>query len=180
MFLILKTIWILLPSYTPNNFAVVFGGGKPIDFGKNFLDGKRLLGDGKTFRGFIFGVLGGIFIANLQYLIEIVANVKIYSVLNYTSFVLFASTLAVGSLLGDMFGSFIKRRLNIERGKPVPLLDQLDFLVFSLGLALLIFPDYFKSIFTTSIIIIAFVITPILHFLTNFIAYKLGLKEVPW
>ena len=157
--LIKEAIIFIFPAYCANAIPVLAGGGKPIDFGKNFLDGKRLLGDGKTFRGFIFGVLGGIFIANLQYLIEIVANVKIYSVLNYTSFVLFASTLAVGSLLGDMFGSFIKRRLNIERGKPVPLLDQLDFLVFSLGLALLILGE---GVFVFTILYIFSIISIIL------------------
>jgi len=46
--LILKTIWLLLPAYTPNNFAVIFGGGTPLDFGKKFIDGRRILGGGKT------------------------------------------------------------------------------------------------------------------------------------
>ena len=30
--------------------ARLFGGGKPIDMGKNFSDNKRILGDGKTIR----------------------------------------------------------------------------------------------------------------------------------
>ncbi len=46
MFEVVKTIWLLLPAYTPNNFAVLFGGGTPIDLGKKFIDGKRILGDG--------------------------------------------------------------------------------------------------------------------------------------
>jgi len=177
--LLLKTIWLLLPAYTPNNFAVVFGGGKPIDFGKNFIDGKRILGDGKTFKGFFFGVLGGFFIANLQRVLEFLSNVKIYSEIDYISFALLTLSLSIGSLVGDMFGSFLKRRIGIERGAPAPLLDQLDFLIFSLSFAYLMSP-HFSRYFTTNVILIAIVITPILHLVTNYIAYKLKLKEVPW
>ena len=176
---ILKVIWLLLPSYTPNNFAVVFGGGKPIDFGKKFIDGKRILGDGKTFRGFGFGLLGGFFVANLQLIFERIFNIMLYSSLNYWSFFVLVLSLSFGSLFGDLVGSFLKRRLNIERGGPAPLLDQLDFLIFSFIFAYLISP-HFKVFFTFDVILTAFIITPILHVLTNYIAYKLKLKEVPW
>ncbi|MCQ4153705.1 MAG: CDP-archaeol synthase, partial [Archaeoglobi archaeon] len=37
---LLKVIWVLLPAYTPNNFAVILGGFKPMDFGRKFLDGR--------------------------------------------------------------------------------------------------------------------------------------------
>ena len=72
--LVLTTIWLLIPAYTPNNFAVLVGGGRPIDFGKNFIDGKRILGNGKTVRGFIGGLAGGILCANLQYALEKLFN----------------------------------------------------------------------------------------------------------
>src|SRR2546427_1069996 len=47
--------WFLLPAYVANPMAVVFGGGTPMDFGRTLRDGRRLLGDGKTWRG----VMGG-------------------------------------------------------------------------------------------------------------------------
>ena len=50
----------MLPAYLPNNCAVIFGGGMPLDFGKDYGDGRRILGDGKTFRGTIGGTMSGI------------------------------------------------------------------------------------------------------------------------
>ena len=176
--LILKTIWLLLPAYTPNNFAVVFGGGTPIDLGKEFIDGKRILGDGKTIRGFMAGVLGGLLVAHIQLVIEYIFNFKIYSTLSYTQFLQLAFLLAFGSMVGDLVGSFIKRRFGFERGKSFPILDQLTFLIFAYLFASLTYA--FKLLFTLDIIILSIIITPMLHLITNVIAYMLKLKEVPW
>jgi len=176
--LILKTIWLLLPAYTPNNFAVVFGGGTPIDLGKKFIDGKRILGDGKTIRGFVAGVLGGLLVAHIQLVIESILNFKIYSSLSYIQFLHLTFLLALGSMVGDSVGSFIKRRLGFERGKSFPILDQLTFLIVAYLFATL--SPAFKLLFTLDIIILSILITPILHLITNVIAYMLKLKEVPW
>ncbi len=176
--LIFKAIWLFMPSYTPNNFAVITGGGKPVDFGKKFVDGRRILGDGKTFRGFAGGFLGGIFTGLVQYKIEEILNFQIFSSLGFYEAISLFILLSLGSLLGDMAGSFIKRRLGFERGKKVPILDQLDFLVFSIVLAS--FHESFYTLYTAEIILIALIITPILHRLTNLIAYLLKLKDVPW
>jgi len=175
---ILKTIWLLLPAYTPNNFAVVFGGGTPLDFGKHFIDGKRILGDGKTIRGFIAGVLGGIFIGHVQLLIERSVGFELYSRLPYDQFVGLVFLLAFGAMVGDSLGSFIKRRFGVERGKCFPILDQLTFLLVAYAFANL--SSAFKVLFTTKIIVIGIVITPLLHLAVNVIAYILKLKEVPW
>jgi len=43
-----------------NGLALVFGGGPKIDLGKNFVDGKRMLGDGKSFMGAAAGVFFGL------------------------------------------------------------------------------------------------------------------------
>ncbi|MCX8171998.1 MAG: CDP-2,3-bis-(O-geranylgeranyl)-sn-glycerol synthase, partial [Archaeoglobaceae archaeon] len=129
--ILLKVIWLLLPAYTPNNFAVLLGGWKPMDFGKNFIDGQRILGDGKTFSGFFGGIFGGILIANTQRIVERTANFQIFSSLPYTEFFYLTTALALGSMLGDSMGSFVKRRLGFERGKSLPLVDQLTFLLFA-------------------------------------------------
>src|SRR3989475_6474876 len=52
--------WFLLPAYVANPMAVVFGGGTPMDFGRTLRDGRRLLGDGKTWRGVGGGVASGV------------------------------------------------------------------------------------------------------------------------
>ncbi|MEM3927815.1 MAG: CDP-2,3-bis-(O-geranylgeranyl)-sn-glycerol synthase [Archaeoglobaceae archaeon] len=175
---IARTIWLLLPAYLPNNFAVVLGGVKPMDFGKNFFDGKRILGEGKTFSGFFGGILGGIFIANLQRILENVFGVFIFSSINYFEFFTLALALAFGAMFGDLVGSFVKRRFNFKRGESFPVLDQISFLVFAIAIASLT-PAFWK-LFSIVEIVIAFIITPPLHVVVNFMAFKLKLKEVPW
>lgn len=175
---IASTFWLLLPAYTPNNFAVLVGGGKPLDFGKTFVDGKRILGDGKTIRGSVGGVVGGLLVANLQYGVEKSLNFQVFSVLVYKEFLLLASLLSLGAIAGDAFGSFLKRRVGYERGEVFPIVDQLMFLVVAFSIASLS-PSFFK-LFDLIKIVIAFIITPPLHLITNYIAYKLGLKNVPW
>ena len=48
----------------------------------------------------------------------------------------------LGALLGDLTGAFIKRRLGIQPGGLLPIVDQIDFVVgavvFSLPLALMV------------------------------------------
>jgi len=178
MFDVIKTVWLLLPAYTPNNFAVLFGGGTPIDLGRKFIDGKRILGDGKTIRGFIAGVLGGLLVAHLQLLIEKFVGFRLYSKLPYDQFFQLAFLLAFGAMTGDAIGSFIKRRFGVERGKCFPVLDQLTFLLVAYAFASI--SPAFGVLFTMKILIIGIVITPVLHLVVNVIAYVLKLKEVPW
>ncbi len=176
--LIARTVWLMLPAYTPNNFAVLVGGGKPIDLGKSFVDGRRILGDGKTFRGFIGGVAGGVFIANVQYGIEKALGFEVFASLHYAEFFILTFLLAFGAMLGDALGSFIKRRFGYERGARFPVIDQLTFLLIALLLAS--FSSAFWKLFSYEVIVVALVLTPILHVSVNYLAYKLNLKEVPW
>ena len=55
--------------------------------------------------------------------------------------------LAIGSLLGDLGGAFIKRRLGMERGAKAPILDQYNFIAGAMLLTLLVFPDWFIGAF---------------------------------
>lgn len=176
--LIFKAIWLFMPSYTPNNFAVVIGGGMPIDLGRNFIDGKRIFGDGKTFRGFAGGVTGGVITGVVQYKVERIIGIQMFSLLSFNDAILLFFLLSAGSLTGDMIGSFIKRRLGFERGEKAPLLDQLDFLVFSIILAS--FHKSFFLLYSMEVLLLGILVTPLLHRLTNFIAHLLRLKDVPW
>ena len=80
--------------------------------------------------------------------------------------------LGFGALVGDALGSFLKRRLGIGRGKPAPILDQLDFLVVALLFASLVVK------FSPEFIVIAIVLTLIIHLIANTGAYLLGIKDV--
>ena len=95
----------MMPAYVPNPVAAAFGGGMPIDRGMILSDGKRLFGDGKTYRGFITGVAVGILVGLLEiwargyYRVGCSAGThgNLQSVL-----------LSIGALLGDLGKSFFK------------------------------------------------------------------------
>ena len=171
-----SAIWVMLPAYLPNNFAALTGGGMPVDMGRNWTDGRRILGDGKTIRGFVGGVTAGILIGAVQMYAEISGLVPWFPPHTLTAVIL----LAIGSLLGDMVKSFFKRRQGIDRGGEWFLVDQLDFVVGALLLTLLFDPIWMLNTMTIPLLIVILVLTPLLHRTVNIIGYKLGLKKVPW
>ena len=76
--------------------------------------------------------------------------------------------LAIGSLLGDLVGSFIKRRLDIGRGAKAPILDQYNFIGGALIAGDHILPRLVHVIFIDGTSILALllavlIVTPILH-----------------
>jgi CDP-2,3-bis-(O-geranylgeranyl)-sn-glycerol synthase len=146
-----------------NATPVVLGGGAPIDGGKLFRDGRPIFGSGKTIRGFVAGLIAGSFVGVLQVVVAGQA----------CTYVLLGLLLALGALTGDLFGSFIKRRLNIPRGGAAPVLDQLGFVVFALLFASPMLPSW-------ETILIILIITPPIHLATNFAGYKLGFKSRPY
>lgn len=170
---ITTAVWLMLPAFIANPTAVVFGGGTPIDFGKNWRDGRRILGDGKTFRGLIGGTACGIIVGLIQ--------MNVPSQWSLGSFTLTTIiTLSFGALLGDMVKSFFKRRSGFERGAKLPLIDQLDFVAGAWILTYAFDPQWFADNFTFWIIITVLILTPILHRLTNIIGYYIKLKKEPW
>jgi len=58
--LIELAIWFGLPAWIANASPVLGGGGRAIDGGRFYRDGRRILGDGKTIRGFIVGIIFGV------------------------------------------------------------------------------------------------------------------------
>lgn len=175
---VVTAIWAMLPAYVPNNVAVLIGGGPPIDGGRTWR-GARLLGDGKTWRGLAGGTLAGLLLA--IGLSAAVPSVNDFLGLSLGGFPLAAAVaLPAGAMLGDIAGSFVKRRTGRARGAAFPVLDQLDFVVGALGLAFLGAPRWAAGTFTPAVVVAVVVLTPVLHFLTNGIGYALGLKQEPW
>lgn len=159
--IIIEALKFIFPAYCANGAPVIGGGGSPLDFGKNFFDGKRIFGNNKTFRGFFFGLAIGIGVGFVEYLL-----------FNYPLLFCFLSPL--GALLGDLTGAFLKRRLGIAPGGLLPIIDQIDFV---LGALLFSFP---LGILTWQLALVVLLITPPIHLFTNFIAFKLKLKKNPW
>lgn len=171
-------VWAMLPAYVPNNVAVVAGGGRPIDGGRTWRE-ARLLGDGKTWRGTVVGTAAGVSLAfGLNYLTPVATEALGIGVPKFTLRV--AVTLALGAMLGDIGASLLKRRLDRERGAPVPGLDQLDFALGALVLTAVVAPEWFSRTFTIPVLLAVLVATPLLHVGTNAIAYALSLKDEPY
>ena len=176
--IVVTAVWAMLPAYVPNNAAVLFGGGRPIDGGK-MLGDRRMLGDGKTWRGTAAGWTAGIVLALLlNRLADPAGDALGVAVPTFPLAVLLA--LPLGAMVGDIGASFLKRRTGRERGAAFPGIDQLDFVVGALGLALVADPGWFTDTFTLPVIAVVVVLTPVLHVATNGIAYALGLKDEPW
>jgi CDP-2,3-bis-(O-geranylgeranyl)-sn-glycerol synthase len=176
-------IWLVFPAYLANASAVVFGGGTPIDFGNEWR-GKRILGDGKTWRGMGSGIAVGViagFIMN-----EVIPDTYGTGV----SGILIIFAFAYGALSGDLVESFIKRRLGKDSGTHWPVADQVDFLigaftcVFFMSFLLHRFEitddNWFIRQFTIWHIAFLLIFTPLLHYITNVIGYLFGIKKVPW
>ncbi len=166
----------MIPAYVPNSAAAVFGGGTPIDSGRVFSDGRRIFGDGKTYRGFFAGALCGI----LAGLIEIWARSSFNLAALPQQTLLSVTLLATGALLGDLAKSFLKRRLGKERGESWFLADQYDLVIGSFLLILLAYPLWFFENITLPIAAWIVIVTPLLHRAVNIIGYYIGVKEVPW
>jgi len=163
--LIIEALKFIFPAYCANAAPVIAGGGRPLDFGKNFFDGKPIFGKNKTFRGFFFGLAIGVMVG--------LAESLVFSYPVPFS-ILFSVLSPLGALVGDLAGAFLKRRLGIAPGGLLPIIDQIDFavgaIVFSLPLAMM----YWE------LAIAVVIITAPIHLFTNFLAYKLKLKSNPW
>ncbi len=159
-------IWFILPPYIANMSPAVWGGGPPLDGGRIHSDGHRLLGKGKTIKGTTVGILAGVLIGLLQHI------AFPFSSLGFA--LLRGFLLGSGAIFGDIAGSFLKRRMGIKSGDSAPLLDQLDFMAGAIiFIALLELPPL-------EIILIAIIITPVVHFVSNVIWFLAGRKEVWW
>jgi len=177
---IFLVIWILLPPYTANGLAVLVGGGTPIDFRRNFIDGKRIFGDGKTWCGLFFASLLASICLLIQSFIEHFRPIGPYYSIGFLNAIIMGFSFGFFALLGDLFESFIKRRFNLPRGYNVPIADQLDFVISFIFFSYIFYREWSLLWLTPSRVLLAYLITPPLHLGTNYLAYVLGKKEVPW
>ena len=178
VFNLVEAVWLIIPAFAANGLVPLVGLRKslhPIDCSRK-LGGHRVLGDGKSWEGLLFGMIVGIAIASVEMLAypylpwglsEIPLTIVAMSPL-------LGLALGLGAMLGDVVGSFIKRRLSRDRGSPVPLLDQLDFLT-----GALLFASLVATIKLEWILLLA-VLTPVVHLAANVIGFRLGVKKTPW
>ena len=149
------------PSYVANAAPLLFGGGSPLDGGRNFVDRRPVFGSHKTVRGFFAGIIAGTIMGLGESLVD-------------EKLLLGGFMIALGTVLGDLLGAFVKRRLKMNPGSPFPIVDQLDFVLGGLTLGSLLFPMSWTAI------LVVVLVTPPIHLGTNFGAYLLGIKKTYW
>ncbi len=179
---IVFSFWFFAPAGFANLAAFVAGKvgflkkfAYPVDCYTKFR-GKRVLGDHKTFRGFLAAVVVGILICSFE--VWLYSNIFIIRQLLPLSYetvnpVLLGSLLGFGALFGDALKSFFKRQANIHPGTSWFPFDQIDYIVggviFSLFYIRLPVMDY----------VVLFIIWFLMHPLTTFVGYLFKLRHNP-
>ena len=143
----------------------------PIDGGKTF-QGKRLLGDHKTWRGLFAGIVVGVIAYELQRLASKAGLASDLGLINYAAHPLLPGILmGLGAGVGDSVKSFFKRRMDIEPGASWPVFDQLDFFFGAyLFIAPIAAPPILSTLATVPIVLLG-------NLLSEVIGYWLGFKD---
>jgi len=158
---------------------------KPIDNGKNFIDGKRIFGDNKTWKGIIGYILFNTVFSVLWGFICKAANIELYDFfyIQYDNTLIF--NIVIGLLLGmayslfELPNSFLKRRIGITPGKTLKgfsraffvFLDQADS-IFGCALVVWLFYDLGVSYYLLYVLIGAAT-----HIVLNMLLYFTGLRK---
>lgn len=183
---IIDALWFILPAYVANSTPVNVSKigflqryATPIDGGRTWR-GVRIFGDGKTWRGFFSGITAGTIIGILQMNFqqqsaELLQNFFDNPLTLPQMSIELAFMLSLGTIIGDMVASFVKRRVGLSPGDPAPLLDQLNFIFGAFFFAWLLTGSINEEYF-----LILVIITPIVHIFGNFIAWLWNLKKEPW
>jgi CDP-2,3-bis-(O-geranylgeranyl)-sn-glycerol synthase len=191
--IIIQALWLVLPAYIANASALLVGGGTPVDFGKNWKDGRRILGDGKTWWGLFSGAFLGITAGFAFSIVAIYANNSEFSFLGISDFgryplmIPIIASICFGALLGDIIESFFKRRFGKNRGEDWIPFDQLDLIV---GVLLLSFIfagllqitgitsyNWFFENFTIWHILVLLIFTPFFHLFSNYVNKKIRARK---
>jgi len=153
----LETIYIYLPAYIANSTPVILTGWGSLDGDTKFIDGEPILGNHKTVRGTLSGIIAGTLTGILQG--------QPYR----------GALMAIGAILGDLIVSFIKRRLKLPPGAMFPIADQMSFIVLAVIFDMLIVP-----VLQWDRILVILLVTLPIHYFANVIAWMLKLKSKPW
>jgi CDP-2,3-bis-(O-geranylgeranyl)-sn-glycerol synthase len=129
---VIQVLWFFVPAYLANMSPVLAHGSlqrlaAPIDGGHS-LRGRRILGDHKTWRGLVAGIVVGTVTYELQRLLHAAGFASGLALVEYADHPLLPGLLmGLGTGVGDAVKSFFKRRVDIAPGASWPVFDQLDF-----------------------------------------------------
>jgi len=142
---------VLIRELLNNNFSLA------LDLGKRLPDKKRIFGSSKTWRGLIAALVATTITAwLLGYHPETGLLVAIYAI------------------TGDLFSSFIKRRLDMKPSSMAPLLDQVPESLFP---ALMLMETFNLDISSVILLVLIFVIV---ERVLSHILYRWGMRKHPY
>jgi CDP-2,3-bis-(O-geranylgeranyl)-sn-glycerol synthase len=165
---VLLAFYLMVPAYVANMAPPLvfkfFRLKAPMDFGLSF-GGVRILGDHKTWGGFVGGVVVSVFSGFVLS--------KIYWPFEFSA-VYWSFLLGIGALLGDALKSFSKRRAGIKSGRPWIPFDQVDYTIGALALgSFIFFPGWLYSL-------LIILLSALGHIAVNHIGFWLGVRDVKW
>ncbi len=180
---VLFALWFFLPAGAANVMPIFVAKipfleryTYPIDFSKTFR-GKRILGDHKTWRGLVFGILAATLTLWLQQVLvdHYAWAMNLTNEVDYTSLpvLILGPLFAIGALGGDAVESFFKRQRGVAPGKGWFPFDQIDYII---GGALVTMPFVTLSILQYVWLIVLWLIV---HVISTIAGYLLGLKDSP-
>jgi len=174
---VLQVFYFFLPAYLANMAPVIARGhlevlAAPIDGGRSWR-GRRILGDHKTWRGILSGVVTGVLVFAVQRWVCQAGLARGLALLDYGSVdpVLPGALLGLGAGVGDAVKSFFKRRVDIAPGASWLGFDQLDFMAGAYALvSWVLVPPLLATLAILPMVFLG-------SLGTTAIAYCLGLKE---
>lgn len=164
-----------LAAFSAGKVPLLKRFNQPVDFGLKFRN-KRILGNHKTIRGFIAGVLAAIACIYLEFFLYVQTPfIRDIISLDYTqvNLLFLGFLLGFGAIAGDAIKSFFKRQNNIQPGKSWVPFDQIDYIIGGVIFSAFYIPLSFEQY---SVLFILFVI---LHPVYNHLGYLLKLRKDP-
>lgn len=174
-----QTLWLMLPALAANMAPVIAAYFNwlpalrlPLDCGYEW-HGVRWLGDHKTWRGLIVGIMAGVIVGVMQYAIERggLPFSPLWPLRTWVVAVGFGALLGAAALTGDAVKSLIKRRLGIAPGKIWAPWDQIDMV---LGV---FFITYWFVPIHGSHFLVALVLVGLGSFITSVFGVRFGIKR---
>jgi CDP-2,3-bis-(O-geranylgeranyl)-sn-glycerol synthase len=137
-------LYFFVPAYLANMSPVLVQRwftslAAPIDAGCMFR-GRRILGDHKTWRGLLAGIVVAPLVLELQILTHQAGYMHGVALLDYGTCSLWLGVLmGLGTGIGDAVKSFFKRQIGIAPGASWIGFDQLDFLIGAYAFASMVY-----------------------------------------
>ena len=173
---VLQVLYFFLPAYLANMNPVLIGRrfsalAIPIDGGRT-LWGKHILGDHKTWRGLLAGIIAGTMVFELQRFLYDTGVAQGLALFDYSAHPLLPGLLmGLGAGIGDAVKSFFKRRIDIEPGESWPVFDQLDFFLGAYVFVSLVYaPPLLLTLASLPVVLIG-------NIASNAVGYWLGFKK---